>query len=86
MALHNNDLVSMFDAQWKSVKDALRTMKEDMSRAARQERAEVAGSVPVYATTGDFPTAGQVGRLAAAADTGKLYFDDGSSWREVTLV
>ena len=72
--MSQTDLVAIFDAQWKAVKDTLRTMKEDMNRAARQERAEVAGSVPVYATTGDFPTAGQ------------LYFDDGSSWREVTLV
>jgi len=82
----SSEVLAAFDAQWKSVKDALRDMKEEMGRAARQERAEVAGSVPVYATSGDFPTAGQLGRLAAAADTGKLYFDDGSSWREVTLV
>jgi len=82
----SSEVLAAFDAQWKSVKDALRDMKEEMGRAARQERAEVAGSVSVYATTGDFPTAGQLGRLVAASDTGKLYFDDGLSWREVSLV
>ncbi len=80
----STDLLKAFDERWRELRDELRRLKEEAARAARQEHAEVAGSVPVYASTSFMPTAGVEGRLAAAG--GKLYFDDGTSWREVQLV
>lgn len=42
--------------------------------------------VKQYDTIGDFPAASMYDRcLAATVDTNKLYFSDGSTWREVTL-
>ena len=82
--MSSNVLLQAFDEQWKAIRRQLAEMEAEIQRIARQERAEVAASVPVYANLGALPTAGQQGRLAAAG--GKLYFDTGAVWREVTLV
>lgn len=75
----------MFNDQWRVLQSGLHSLKSDVRRAARQERAEVAASVPVYATIGDLPAVGQLGRLAAVSADSKLYFDNGTTWKEVTL-
>ena len=80
----STELLKMFDARWREVQEALRRLQDEAGRTARRERAEVAGSVPVYPSAADLPTAGVEGRLASAG--GKLYFDDGAAWREVQLV
>ena len=71
-------------AQWVQLKRDLADLKAEIAKASRQERAEVAGSVPVYATTGDLPTAGKLGRLASVRADGLLYHDNGTSWVAVT--
>ncbi|MFC1959151.1 hypothetical protein ACFLYO_00420 [Chloroflexota bacterium] len=71
--------------EWRKLKRDLNELKAQVTRAARQERAEVAGSVPVVAAVGDLPSAGQLGRWSAVEADGLLYFDDGSSWKQVTL-
>lgn len=81
-----DELVEIIAAQWAELQEMLQDANDGITAASIQERAEVAGSVPVYATTSDLPAAGELGRLAAVTATSKLYFDDGSSWREVSLV
>lgn len=82
-----NDFVMQVEReQWKRLQLRLRDMQQAIGKASRQERAEVAGSVPVYATTGDLPTAGQLGRLAAVQADSGLYFDNGTMWQKATLV
>jgi len=79
-------LLRHFNQLWGELKRDLEALKHDVSRIARQERAEVAASVPVYASLGDLPPAGQLGRLCAVTATGKLYFDSGTTWKEVSLL
>ena len=81
-----DDLIAVMAEQWAALEARLSDLNARLGAAEIQERAEVAGSVPVYATTGDLPTAGHLGRMAAVTATSKLYFDDGTSWREVSLV
>ena len=85
-ATDTDALVKVLAEQWAALQNQLANMAASAKVTELRERAEVAGSVPVYATTGDLPTAGQLGRMAAVTATSKLYFDDGTSWREVSLV
>ena len=78
-------VLTISDEEWRKLKRDLSELKTQVRLAARQERAEVAGSVPIVATGGDLPSAGQLGRLAAVTADSSLYFDDGSSWKQVTL-
>lgn len=81
-----SDRIAMISReQWLRLKRDLKDLKAEVARASRQERAEVAGSVPVYGTVGELPAAGQLGRLAAVEADGLLYFDNGTSWLTVTL-
>jgi len=76
----SKSLLEVFDYQWRELRTAVADLRNDVDRYARRERAEVAASVPVYATTGDLPAAGQLGRLAAVQADSRLYFDNGTSW------
>lgn len=82
----SDGLVVVFNEQWRDLRERIVALQADVARNARQERAEVAASVPVFATTGDLPSAGQLGRLAAVSADHKLYFDNGTTWKEVSLV
>jgi len=84
--MNDNSLLRHFDGRWRELKAAIAELKHDVNRVARQERAELAASVPVYAALVDRPAAGQLGRLCAVTATGKLYFDTGSVWKEVSLL
>ena len=79
-------LWKMFYQDFNALKRRVADLEDEVRMVARQERAEVAASVPVYATTGDLPVAGQCGRLAAVNLDNKLYFDDGYDWQEVAFV
>ena len=74
-----SSLIDLFDARWKEMQRELSSLKTDMQRTGRQERAEVAASVPVYPTPAALPTPGQMGRLAVVSGT--LYVDTGSTWQ-----
>jgi hypothetical protein len=77
----NKTLLEVFDDRWKDLRRELAALKADVRRASRQERAEVAASVPVYASVEVLPPAGQPGRLALVGST--LYVDTGTGWRGI---
>lgn len=80
-------LVKAMDAQMAELRQHLKDLKAEARRAALQERAEVAGSTPLYATVAALPTGG-LGMLATVIDDGTsnpaLYWHDGSAWVKVS--
>ncbi|WP_119069204.1 hypothetical protein [Aggregatilinea lenta] len=74
-------LAEAFETRWKALRRELADLKTETRRASRQARAEVAASVPVYASSDDLPPAGQAGRLAVVGST--LYVDTGTTWRGI---
>jgi len=58
-------LLEAMNTQWRKLQSELDVLQARVEQISTRDRAEVAHSVPVYATTGDLPTAGQLGRLAA---------------------
>ena len=83
--MSNRALVEEVGRQWQTLRAETEQLRRRLGKVEVRERAEVAGSVPIYATTGDLPTAGQLGRLAAISADGSLRFDNGSSWVTVTV-
>lgn len=81
-----HDLVRIFDDQWRTIKRQLDDIERRLAKTSIQPRAEVAGAVPVYATISDLPSAGVLGRVAAVSADNKLYFDNGTTWKEVQFV
>jgi len=77
-------LLDEVNRQWRAVRRETEQLRRRVGRVEVRERAEVAAGVPVYATVGDLPPAGQLGRLAAVAADGSLRFDNGTSWVRVT--
>ncbi len=74
-------LAEAFEMRWKALRRELADLKTETRRASRQARAEVAASVPVYASPDALPPAGQAGRLAVVGST--LYVDTGTTWRGI---
>jgi hypothetical protein len=82
----SDELMAFFNEMWGELRDELEATKALARKASLQPQAEEAGGVRNrYAALADFPAAGQLGRLAVAVDTAKLYFDNGATWQEVTL-
>jgi hypothetical protein len=79
------DLLSVMDAQWREMKEHLTALEAEVRAMALQERSEVTGSVQIFANLAAFPAAGQVGRVAATADTGEMFFDNGTAWVKVSV-
>ncbi len=77
----NKTLAEIFNDRWRDLRRELAELKAETRRVSRQARAEVAASVPVYASSDDLPPAGQAGRLAVVGGT--LYVDTGTTWRGI---
>ncbi len=78
-------LLDEINRQWTQQRAALDRLNRRVDKLAVRERAEVAGGVPIYATAGALPSAGQLGRLAAVAADNSLRFDNGTAWVTVAV-
>lgn len=83
-----SDLLTVFNQQWRQVQADIAALRQDVDRALRMERAEVAGADAVYDTMDDLPD-GFLGARATVADDGTgnpaPLWHDGSAWRKVTF-
>jgi hypothetical protein len=68
-------------AMWRELKADLARFREEARQASLNGQAVSAYSAPVFDSLAGFPAAGICGRMAVDKATGRLYIDDGTTWK-----
>lgn len=79
------DLAGLQDQMWQNLQKDVRQLRQRVSRNELHEQAQVGRSAPIYANFAALPT-GAFSHWGCTEDTKKLYWHNGTTWKEVSLL